>query len=58
MKTKLASAKKFVQTHKTAIALGTVATGIIVLQHKGIKSLNEFLKENDLFDTYYAMDEI
>ena len=53
MKNKLATAKNFVSTHKTAIALGSLATLAIVAQHNGIKSLNEFLKEHDLYDTYY-----
>jgi hypothetical protein len=58
MRNKIAAAKTYVQTHKKLIALGVTMTTIIALQNNGIKSLNEFLKENDLFDKYYQMDEI
>lgn len=60
MKKTIASAKNFVQTHKTAIVVTTLVTvtTVAVLQHKGIKSLNAFLEEHDLLDTYYHTDEI
>lgn len=54
MNSKLASAKNFVARHKVAIAASAVGITIIALQHKGIQSLNEFLKENDLYEKYYT----
>lgn len=50
---KIASTKAYIQTHKKTVVLGALAATLIVTQHKGIKSLNNFLKENDMFDAYY-----
>jgi hypothetical protein len=58
MRNKIAAAKTYVQTHKKLIALGVAMTTIIAIQNNGIQNLNEFLKENDLYDKYYQMDEI
>lgn len=53
----LASAKKFVADHRVALAV-TVTTIVLTTVHvKVIAQHNEFLKENDLFDQFYAMSE-
>lgn len=46
--------KTFVQKHKTALAV--VATTIVcaAIAKKGLEQHNEFLKEHDLYDTFYA----
>ena len=55
MKDKLKRAKNFVLRHKTAILVGTTVTAVTVavIQHDGIKSLNEFLAAKGLTDEYY-----
>jgi hypothetical protein len=58
MKKIVNSTKKFVTDHKEAIVVGGIASAIIVLQHRGIVSLNEFLKDNDLYETYYTPEEV
>lgn len=59
MRDKIASVRNFVKRHKTQLLTTglLVTTSIAVAQHYGIKDMNEFLKEHDLFDTYYALDE-
>jgi hypothetical protein len=57
MKIKLASAKEYVRAHKTAIAVTATATTALVLHTIVIKKHNDFLKEHDLFDTYYPLEE-
>lgn len=59
MKNKIASAKNFVKRNERRIMLGTIAviSTVTVLQQSGIKSLNEFLEEKDLYDEYYSNDE-
>ncbi|QAY17162.1 hypothetical protein SEA_MADAMATO_44 [Streptomyces phage Madamato] len=55
----LVSAKNKIVDNKTKI-LGTVAvvaTTVAVIQQSGIKSLNKFLEEKDLYDEYYHMNE-
>ena len=55
----LVSAKNKISDNKTKI-LGTIAvtaTTVAVLQHYGIKSLNEFLDSKGLLDEYYALNE-
>ena len=49
------STKEFVNRNKTKIlTVAIVATSaIVLLQNHGIRSLNEFLEENDLYDEYY-----
>lgn len=55
----LASVKDFVSRNKTKILAGTtiVATTIVVLQQRGFKLHNDFLREHDLFDEFYADNE-
>lgn len=44
--------------NKTTFVVGTIATlaAVVVIQHTGIKSLNEFLKDKDLYKEYYLID--
>jgi len=57
MKKTIAKTQDFVHRNRNAIIVGAITTSVIVLQHQGIKSLNEFLKDKDLFDEYYFVDE-
>lgn len=54
----LVSAKNKIAANKTKIlgTLAVVATTAAVLQQKGIKQHNEFLKEKDLYDEFYTID--
>ncbi len=47
---------RFVRRNKTRILLATtvILTGVVVVQHKGIKQHNEFLTENGMYDAFYA----
>lgn len=55
MKNKIARSKKFVSDHRVAFAVGTTLAVCAALQIRNAKVLNEFLKEHDLYDTYYDM---
>jgi hypothetical protein len=59
IKQKLVSAKNIVVSHKTEILGTTVAVlaAAVVTQRIGLKQHNDFLKENDLYDTYYSVEE-
>lgn len=50
----LASAKKFVVAHKTAIAVAATSTLLVVVHINIIKQHNDFLEEHDLLDTFYT----
>jgi hypothetical protein len=52
---KIRSAKNTVVAHKTAILVTAlvVTTSVAVLRGSGIKSLNAFLTEHDLYNAYY-----
>lgn len=56
MKNALVATKNFVVKHKTTLAVATVATTVICLQGKGLSEMNKFLKQEGLFDKYYALD--
>ncbi len=58
VKAKTQSVKKFVADHRVAIAVVVTATAAAALQMRTAKSFNDFLKEKDLFDEYYEMDEV
>lgn len=45
--------KNFVRLNKKALIVGATLTTVIVIQHKGIKGLNEFLAEHNLLEEYY-----
>lgn len=59
---KLASAKdrvtNFARKHRTAITVVATATPLIALQVRAANEMNAFLKEHDLYDKYYEMNEI
>jgi hypothetical protein len=55
MKNKIRRSKKFVSDHRVAIAVTVTLTACAALQIRNAKVLNEFLKEHDLYDTYYDM---
>jgi hypothetical protein len=56
MKNILVSSKNFVVRHQEAILVGALTGLVIVIQYRGTKSLNEFLKDQDLWETYYLQD--
>lgn len=59
MKTKLVAVKDAVKAKQTQIltyALVATAT-VAVVQNRGIANLNDFLRENDLFDKYYSPED-
>jgi hypothetical protein len=55
MKRKIAFLVNFVQRHKVVIAVGMTATAFVLLIMRNQKQLNEFLKEHNLLDEYYAL---
>lgn len=59
MRDKINSARNFVSRHKTQMLTAglLVTTSVALAQHAGIKELNQFLKDNDLFDKYYALED-
>lgn len=56
---KLTSAKNFVVSHKTAILVVavTVLTVAVATQQAGLNQHNDFLKEKNLRDEFYAMND-
>lgn len=58
MKKIIVSTKGFVRRHKEALVVGAALGTVAVLQARGITSLNEFLKDKDLFNEYYFNNEI
>lgn len=57
VKKKVAYLVKFVQKHKVAVAVGMTATAFVLLIMRNQKQLNEFLKEHNLFDEFYALED-
>jgi hypothetical protein len=58
LKKTVASTKKFIYTHRVAIAV-TLTTALCLKMHTDtISDHNDFLKEHDLFETYYHMNEV
>lgn len=57
--TKSARARAYWNRNKTTILASAliVTTTVAVLEQKGIRSLNQFLKDHDLYEDYYAMEE-
>lgn len=49
--------RNYVKEHKKHLAVTSLAFMLVVLQHRGIKHLNEFLIEQDLFDEYYRIED-
>lgn len=56
MKKIVNSTKNYVRRNKSRLTWITICTlgAAVTIQHTGIKSLNEFLKENNLFEAYYG----
>jgi len=57
LKKATASTKKFVADHKVAIAVTATAVTCLAINRMALKTHNEFLKEHDLYDTFYDIDE-
>ncbi len=57
MNKKLTSAKKFVTKHKIAIAVTGTAVICTALHINTVNHWNDFLKEHDLLDVYYALED-
>lgn len=58
MKKQIATAKNFVSKHRVAIAVTLTAVLAVKLQMRTAREFNEFLKEHNLFDEYYALNEV
>ncbi len=56
----LVTAKNFVVKNKTKILVTAlvVTTTAALLMRTGIAQHNAFLKEHDLYDAFYALDEV
>lgn len=52
-----AAVKKFVVEHKTAVTVAITTTVCLALNRAALNSHNEFLKEHELYDTYYQSEE-
>lgn len=57
MNARLATAKNFVVRHKTTILVAVAATAVVAAQQAGLAKHNEFLKEKDLYDEFYASED-
>lgn len=57
MKKKIAFLVNFVQSHKVAFAVGLTATAFILLIMRNQRELNEFLKEHNLLEEFYALED-
>jgi hypothetical protein len=59
MKTKLVAVKDAVQARQTKIlTIALVATSAVaVVQNRGIANLNDFLREEGLFDKFYTTSD-
>jgi hypothetical protein len=57
LKNKIAATKKFVEDHKVGLTVVATATPLLMLVIRNQNIFNEFLKEHDLFDEFYAMNE-
>lgn len=58
MRNKIVAAKNFVQDHQITLTVIATAIPLLALVIRNQNITNEFLKEHDLFDLYYAMDEV
>ena len=59
VKQKLTSVKDVVVANRTrvlSVALVVMTTGAVI-QSRALKEHNKFLKENDLYDRYYELNE-
>lgn len=58
MKNQIVATKKFVSKHRVAIAVTITASAALALQMRTAREFNTFLKEQNLFDVYYTLDEV
>lgn len=49
--------KKFVVKHKTALAVTGTVVICLYLNHLSLKDHNNFLKDHDLFNTFYEIED-
>lgn len=54
----MTATKNYVRRNKRTIVVGGLLTTVIILQSRGIKSLNTFLQDHDLYNEYYYNNEI
>jgi hypothetical protein len=59
MKQQIETAKEFVRRNQTKILVTTtvVATSAALVMKAAVNQHNQFLRDNGLFDTYYATNE-
>ena len=57
MTKRLAFVKKFIETHKVAIAVGMTATAFLLLIQRNQREFNNFLAEHNLLDEFYAIED-
>lgn len=56
MKKTLINTKNFVLRHQGVIAMGATLGTLAYFQARGIKNLNAFLVEKNLFNEYYEIE--
>lgn len=49
--------KKFVKKHKVAISVTVTASICLALNRLALRDHNDFLKENNLYDAFYALTD-
>lgn len=49
--------RNYVKDHKKILAVTSLAGMLVILQARGIKNLNDFLIEEDLFEKYYGFED-
>lgn len=47
------SVKNYIKRNKRHLLVEASLVGVVYLQARGIGNLNQFLKDNNLFDEYY-----
>lgn len=57
MNAKFATAKKFVAKHKVAIAITATAVTCLSINRYALRQHNDFLKEHNLYEEYYAPED-
>jgi hypothetical protein len=57
IKKKLAFLKAHVEDHKVGYAVGMTAAAFILLLMRNQKLFNDFLKEHDLLEKFYAIED-
>lgn len=57
IKAKIAFLKEFIEDHPVAVTAGVTATAFILLLMRNQKLFNDFLKEHDLLEKFYAIED-